>query len=498
MQRIGIVDLGSNTARLVDFSYDPGGWFRLGHQIREPIRLGEGLGVERRLTGPALGRATDALALFVDYAASTDLGKLEVLGTSAVRDAENRDELLQRLEPLGLTVRVLSGTEEARLGVLAVSNGFELRDAWVMDLGGGSAQLSLMEARRFAGGDAHPLGAVRLTERHLTDDPPRRRQIRALEEAVDAELAEPLERMAEKRLPIVGMGGSLRNLARAAQKSREYPLDLLHGYFLEQRDLEELTDTLLGLTAAKRSRIPGIKADRSDIILAAALVYRRLLQKAAADGIWISGHGVREGAFFRRFLPPPHLIPALRPFSVHNVLSHYAQAKGHIDLVRYLAARLFEQLQPLHDLGPRDSDLLDAAAQLQDIGLAVNYYRHDRHGAYLISSAPLNGFSHREQALIALLVRYHLKGTPGLGRLKGLCREGDKRTLTALTCILRLADHLDRSRAGRVRELTVEIGKRAVKVRIESGDEPATEIRGVETLTPLFEKAFERRLKLVA
>jgi hypothetical protein len=126
-----------------------------------------------------------------------------VLGTSALRDAVNRDAFLERVSGLGLDIEVLSGEEEAKLGVLAVANGFDLEDAAVMDLGGGSAQVSLMQDRRFASGRAYPLGAVRLSERFLFSDPPKQRQVAALEAAVESELGGVVRSIREMDLPLV-------------------------------------------------------------------------------------------------------------------------------------------------------------------------------------------------------------------------------------------------------------------------------------------------------
>ncbi|HRC86295.1 MAG TPA: exopolyphosphatase, partial [Thermoanaerobaculia bacterium] len=247
MPRLGIVDLGSNNARMVVYEYRAGRWFRLVDDISEPIRLGEGLGASGRLTRRAIGRGFAALTLFADYAAAAGLDELVLLGTSALRDAANAELLHRAIEPRGLRIEVLSGEEEARLGVLAVANSFAHADAWVMDLGGGSAQISHMSDRAYAGGEAHPLGAVRLTEAHLHNDPPRRSQVRALEKVVAAEL-EPLARaLGRSDAPLIAMGGTIRNLARAVQEAAGYPLALLHGYFLKRRDLEDFTDRLLAL-----------------------------------------------------------------------------------------------------------------------------------------------------------------------------------------------------------------------------------------------------------
>jgi exopolyphosphatase/guanosine-5'-triphosphate,3'-diphosphate pyrophosphatase len=497
MKRLGIVDLGSNTARLVVFAFEPGQWYRLVDQIRQPVRLGQGLGEDGELTVAAQNRAERALRLFSDYATSTGLPPLEILATSALRDARNRDDFLDRVERLGLEISVLDGVEEAELGVLAVANGFEFEDAWVIDLGGGSAQVSLMEARAFVGGQAHPLGAVRLTEQFLPSDPPKPREIERLEASLDNQLGPQAGEMGARPLPLVAMGGTIRNLARAVQKEAGYPLiDRIHGYFLSTDALEGLVERLISCKAKKRGAIPGIKMDRADLIVAGSLVFRWILRRAQAEGLWISGLGLREGALMRRFLPQPYLIENLHGFSVQNLLQHYAQPKENVVLTRKLAARLFTCLRPLHGFGDRQGDLLDAAVVLQDIGLAVNVYRHDQHGEYLVSAAPLNGFSHREQALLALLVRYHLGGRPRLGPYAKLCEESDQRLLRTLAACLRLADHLERPRAQRVQDLQVEIRKSKVILRPVAVEDLSLEVWQIEQHRSLFESAFGRQLSV--
>jgi exopolyphosphatase/guanosine-5'-triphosphate,3'-diphosphate pyrophosphatase len=459
------------------------------------VRLGEGFGRGNELQPAAIDRAVAALRLFAGYAESIGLPKLEVLGTSALRDADNRRKFFDRVAPLNLEISVLSGEHEAGLGALAVANGMEMENAWFVDLGGGSAQVARLEACRAVSGTAYPLGAVRLTERFLSSDPPKRKEVKALEGEVDARLGGVMEEMRESALPIVAVGGTIRNIARAVQREEAYPLGRLHGYFLEVSALEELTERLLTARAKERARIRGIKSDRADIVPAGALVFRRMLRGARADGCWISGHGVREGALSRRFVPPPHLVGNVRQQSIRNLLSYYTQSKSHIEQVRFLASRLFAGLAPLHGLGSREAEILDAAAVLQDLGLAVDFYRHDHHGAYVVAAAQLNGFTHREQALISQLVRYHMKGKPKLGALAPCCDSGDERLLAVLVACLRVADHLDRPRARRVRDVRFKVGKKVVKVEIEAHEEPTLELHGIDAHRTILASAFDRRFE---
>lgn len=498
-QRIGIVDLGSNTARLVVFVCQKGLWFQIEDQIREVVRLAEGFGTSAHLTDAAVDRATTAIKLIADFAGAADLDQLQIIGTSALREAENRDRFLDLIAPLNLDLWILSGTEEAQLGVDAVANGFAFENAWVMDLGGGSVQVSRMSDRAFDFGDAYPLGMVRLTEAFLLSDPPSPRQIQALETEVARHLAPVVQRMRRDAAPLVAMGGSVRNLARTIQKRQGYPISLIHGYVLQRSDLEELTAELLAQTSGERADVPGIRSDRADVIPAAALVYRWLLRESGHERMVISGQGMREGAFLRKFLPgPEYRVDDVRRFAVDSRLARYPVPIPHNNHVRRLTRRLFDGLEPLHGLGPREAELLDAAAALHDIGVAIDYYHHHRHSAYLLESKPLHGFSHREQMLITLMVRYHEKGTPKLGRYTSLMRSGDKKLLRHLTACLRLAEFLERARAGRIRDLEVEIGAKTVTLRLDSVEPPTVELRETrKAAAPLFEQAYRRSLELV-
>ncbi len=498
--RIGIVDMGSGSARLVVYEYVRDAWFRLTDEIREGVRLGEGFAASGKLSEGAIERGLDALKLYTDYASATGLGKLLVIATSAVREAANRRAFLDKLNGFNLEFIVLSGEEEAQYGALAVANSFSVSDAWVMDLGGGSAQLSRLEARRFAYGEAYPLGYVRMSEQFLRHTRTTDGEVRDLERFVRTLIGQRLGAVRRDGLPLIAMGGTIRNLTKAVQKAENYPLDMLHGYLLKRDRLEALVERLLELPAAERSRISGIHADRADAILGGALVYRTVLREADLPGVWISGQGVREGAFYRQFLAARtgFLLGDVRAFSVQNLFAHYPQERAHTEHVKFLSKRIFNLLEPLHGYGQPEAQLLEAAATLHDIGMAVNYFDHHKHSAYLILSGQMPGFTHREHVLIALLTQYHRKGDPKLGAYKTILEADDDLRLTRLAACLRLAEYLERSRAGRVKDLEADIGHDAVTLRLIADLEPRVELWEAAKQSEIFKKAFGRELTLEA
>jgi len=496
LERLGIVDLGSGTSRLVVYAYQPGIHYRLIDEIRESLRLAEGLAETGRLSPLAQERALSALRLYADFARATGLPKLKVIATSALREAANREEFLRQVEALGLEVQVIGGEEEAALGVRAVANSFALEEAWVVDLGGGSLQLSRMIQRSYAEGSSYPLGALRLSELFLSD-PPKKSEVQALRAEVRRQLRHTLAQARAEPFPLVAMGGSARALARMLQKLKAYPLDLVHQYFVDREELSELNEQLLSLTTKERVGLAGLQEDRADTVVAAGLVYQTLLEEGGWEGFWVSGQGIREGLFYESFLPPPHLIPEVRRFAVDNLLAHYPQDPRHIERVRAFARTLFEDLRPLHRLDARAQRLLDDSAILHDIGMSVGYYDHHKHGAYLILSGALPGLSHAEQALLALLVRYHRKGEPQPGAYRKLLGKEGQRTLLLLTPLLRLAEYLERSRVGRVRAVRAELEADRIRLQLEAESEPWVELVEVRKQASLVRQAYGKDLEVL-
>ncbi len=492
--KLGLVDLGSNTARLVVFEYQPRLWYQMVDSIREPVRLAEGFADTGTLSGPAMDRAIAALELFADYADAAGLPPIHVYCTSAVREATNRDEFLTRITGLGLSYSVVSGEQEARHGVRAVVNSLPVEDAWVIDLGGGSAQISRVEGRRFVDGSAYPLGAVRTTERFLAPNI-NAEGVAALERFAGEQLESVLDRMRDDDAPLVAVGGSVRSLASVAQASDRYPYPLLHAYEFSRPDLENVTERLLSTSLARRRRIAGVIPDRADILPAAAIVFRTLMRAGGHKNLTISGTGVREGIFLQTFLPTPHRLGDLQEFAISN-LRRQAGPSAHPQRVRDLALSLFDGLRPLHGLGSAERRLLAAAAELHDLGTRVSFHRRHRQAAYLINAAPLWGFDHAQQAMISQLVRFHRAGQPRLGPYRRLFQRPDSETaLEQLEACLRLAVQFERSRAGRISRLSVTVADPVV-VLVEGETTPTVELWEARKHSLLFRSAFGRDLDL--
>lgn len=269
------------------------------------VRIGEGLAASGRLSEEGIARALTTLDGFAELCERRGLSEHEIdaVATSAIRDAENGGEFLERVRlRTGLDVRVLSREQEARYGYLAAVHSTPLTDGCVLDLGGGSMQLVRVAGRMARESGSWRLGAVRMTERFLADDgPAKRSQCKALQ----AHVARKLDRAPwlEATGPqLIGLGGTVRNLATAAEQAAGLPDEEVQGFLLTQNTLDDLICRLAALPAAERGNIPGIKPARADIVLAGALVIQEVMRRGEFEALEVTGAGLREGIFFERRL----------------------------------------------------------------------------------------------------------------------------------------------------------------------------------------------------
>jgi exopolyphosphatase/guanosine-5'-triphosphate,3'-diphosphate pyrophosphatase len=358
-------------------------------------------------------------------------------------------------------------------------------------------QLTRVAGRLAAQARSWRLGAVVTTERFLPGERAKRRQVKALRDHVRWELAEaPWVREGGGRL--VGIGGTVRNLAAAAQLHAGLPSYGIQGFSLTRAALGELIDRFLDLPAAERASVPGIKYDRADLILAGALVVDGVMEAGGFDALEATEAGLREGVFFESLLGEPPLFDDVRAASVRNLAGQYRAEPAHTEHVARLALEMWDALAAagVHPGDPAERELLWAAAMLHDVGMAVNYDDHHKHSRYLILSNGLPGFTPREVALIAQAARYHRKGTPAFGELAPLARTGDEALLRRLSALVRLAEQLERSRDQAVRAARVEVRDGRVALVLEADEDVTIARWAAERQRELFQHAFGRALSV--
>ena len=504
---VAVIDLGSNSWRLVVFSYGSDGWWKRTDELYESVRIAEGMNASGELQEPAIVRGLETLAVFERFCRASHLAEEDVqaIATSAIRDATNREEFLARAHKAShFEIEVLSAQAEAHYGYVAAINTSTLSDGVILDIGGGSLQLIEVADRLEQNLASFPLGAVRMTERFLPDSGPvRKKDLQRLRAHVKDSLGD-LGWLKKRGGRLVGTGGAVRNLAAAAGHAALGPsggIDLgVQGFTVTHAALSELVTQLAALPADRRAEVDGIKPGRSDIILAAAVTLETVLAVGGFDGIEATEAGLRDGLFLARTLlgEEEPRFENVREAAVRNLAVQYESDLVHTEHVARLALQMHESLAESGLFKPEqgEAELLWAAGMLHDVGMTISYDDHHKHSRYLIVSAELPGFDPRERALIAQMTRYHRKGEPKLGQWSKLGRRGDEEMLDRCAMILRLAEHLERGRDQSVRQASLNTNGDGVALHLHAAGDLTLPRWSVERYgdDAAFERVFHRPL----
>lgn len=500
-----MIDLGSNTARLMIAQYTRNRVFKVTDEVSRRVRLGEGITRGNKLRSEARARALDAIRMFKSFCDAQGVERIVPVATAAVRDAEDGQAFLDEIATVtGLQFRLLSGAEEAFYSTVGVINSLGVFNGIILDIGGGSAEIGLIRDGAFTKGASTPFGTVRTTEAYFPDSKVSTGQMKRLDADIDQVLDGIGWLKTRGAETIAGVGGVVRALVRIDRLDRKYPLGLVHGYELKRRRLEKLVERIASTPVSERvRRIPGLQSEREDIILAGAMILAGVMRKTGARRLIVSGQGLREGLFFEEAFKPasrPDSIGRLRRFTILNLARLYGYEGPHTAHTAHLALSMFDQLREAHGYGAQEREYLWAAAMLHDIGTVIDYYDHHKHSAYVILNAGLPGFDHRETVIIAWLCLNHRRGKPDFSRYLDLLKEEDLAMVYRLSSLLRLSEYLDRSRTQIVADVRLETGDKSVHMKVLARDDRdiTVELSEARNRVQLFEESFGKRLEIEA
>jgi len=466
--KLAAIDIGSNSIHMIVAGTRDNHSFEILDREKEMVFLGKSVFDHGRLTDEAVAAGLGALEKFQKLALRHGVSDIRAVATAAVREADNGGEFLYTVaERTGIVPQVITGAEEARYIYLSVRNAIDLsaRSALVIDIGGGSVETIVGDARSMWLGRSLKLGVQRLRAEFGGGAPLGKREKKELEDHVRAVGEQALaEARAAKFELVIGTSGTILALGQAAHRlAGGEPWTNATGQVVRLDELRALADRLVAVPAAERALVGGIDLARADSIHVGAVLLATLLELAKQDRITLCEAALREGLVLdymesradsiRQF----EVVKDIRRHSVLELARRCGQSGPHPEHVSALALSLFDQTRHLHGLGDDERRLLEYAAILHDVGQHIGYERHEHHAAYIIRNGELRGFSAEEREIIALLARYHRKARPKR-------RDADfaalttrwRRAVRVLSGILRLADGLDRSHHQFVSSVRVE------------------------------------------
>lgn len=498
-RRFAAIDIGSNGMRLLVVEADDHRFHRVLHSERAAVRLGHHTFQRGRLDPETADAGVAALRRFKQAMDDFGVHKVRCVATAAVREASDGRAWARRVkQELGIKVHIVDGSEEARLCHRSVRDRIPATDdAWmVMDLGGGSLELTLADHDRIHWCETRPLGTVRLLEAYDSDD----------HEGFVERLHEHLDRFQILRVPekihvdiLAATGGNAGALARMVgldprQNAVELPLSTL------RRLIEELEAT----TPAERRERHGFRPDRADVILPAALVYERVATLFGTDRIIIPDVGVKEGIALdlmdAAFEPQARIKRLARNVedSAYGLGRAFRFEEDHHIQVARLSMRIFDDLVDLHGLEARDRRILKAAALLHDVGKVVSQRKHHKHSAYIIGNAEIAGLSPKATQMAAAIARYHRKSLPKPDhRIYRDLSAKDRMRVDKLAALMRIADALDKQHAQTVRDVVCAVDNEHLHLSVTGTGPFELQEWAVRKKSDLFQRVFGRSVRFI-
>jgi len=505
MPRYAAVDIGSNSVRMLVAETSSGAATKILAAERQVTRLGASAFQNGRISPEAMEFVTGILAKMAQVYRKLEVIAVRAVATSAVRDAGNQHEFIERASAvLGVPVEIISGQEEARLIHLGVQSRWPQtgKRVLIVDVGGGSAELILSDHGELVEAFSKPLGAVRLTESFLKSDPPAALELHRMYEYIEEKLATPLRRIGtgpfDRMIATSATAAAIVCAVNRVGRARREEADRLKASVQQVRKFYREVSSV---DFAHREKIQGLGPRRAEIIVAGAAVFRRAMELFQRPSLHYSSAGVRDGIIADLAAQGAGreltMLNRDQRRVVEQMVRRYGSPMLHARKVAELAHRLFEGLQPLHRLPPGHGKLVEAAGYLHDIGHFVSASSHHKHSYYLVAHSDLPGFTDQERQMIALLCRYHRKSMPLPRHSPFQSVDPDaRRAITLLTPLLRIADSLDRSHEQRVSDMQVQIRNGSVTLALESQADTDLEMWAVERVADAFRETYQASFSL--
>jgi exopolyphosphatase / guanosine-5'-triphosphate,3'-diphosphate pyrophosphatase len=474
MPTFAAVDIGSNSVRL-KIARLHNGRLRSILEDREVTRLGEGVFRSGFLTPESMAETVKVLRRFHRAAQQVVIDSVRVVATSALRDARNSQAFLEWVRSAtGWRAEVISGVEEARLIHLGLvsSPRIDRSPTLMIDLGGGSCELTISQRGHIRDAVSLPLGAVRLTDEFLAHDPPRKGELKRLRGFVGREVGKVTTRLASVHVKnVIATSGTAAALAAVAAHLRRNGNQ--RRPVVSRSEMNRIAKRLARIAEPERRKIEGIGPRRAEIIVAGATVYQELLDRLHLPAFRYSPLGLRDGilaqmsADYDRSTRSGRQIESERWESILRAVDHYHVDRKHALDVRESAMVLFSALRSVHRLPPEYREWLSAAAMLYEVGDYVNRNGHHRHTHYIISNSEILGYTPQQRRIVAAIARYLGKSRPTAEDVPiKTVDPGDRSDVQKSILLLRLARALNLGRSRAVARIRVGLRSAGVKITL--------------------------------
>ena len=497
MNKIGIIDIGSNSIRLVIVQINKDNSFSVTDEIKESVRLGKDMTPDGGLNPFRINKAIYTLSFFKRLCIIQNITEILAVATEAVRKASNQTEFLNRVKSeLSIDIRVLTGIEEAYYDYFGAINSMNFSDALIMDIGGSSSELIFVKNRELKHSISLPFGAINLTEKFSL--------LKAMNDKSETAIKEFLITLYKnvpwlkevKNVPIIGIGGTIRNIGKLHQKKTNYPIDNLHNYIIPSNEVITIYDEVKVKDSYQRKKLKGLSKERTDIFVGAAAALVTLIEYLDIKELHVSGSGLRDGFLYEYIFKSKIPLTDVLDFSLKNNLLNYKIDLKHPCHVFMLTRTLYTELNSIINIPINPYKILKTSAMLHDIGILISYFDHHKHSSYMIANSKINGLTHKEQLMASYIAALHRKNEfkINLKLYQNLITKQDLEIVDKLSILLRISESLDKCLNGNIKMVSCNIKPDTVTIKVDAKADPLLEISSAMDCASSFEKIYNKKL----
>jgi len=499
LRRIGIIDIGSNSIRLVIYDTTTEGGYKIIKECKSSARLSEKINKEGRLEQKEMKAVVPILLQFKEVCQAFNVDQVRAGATAAIRNAANSAEIISYLsEASSIPIEVISGHQEAYFGFLGVINAFDVEDGFVIDIGGGSTEITLFRGRRYQHSISFPFGAVNTNVMFSHGGNWNGEQVRKLQAYVTGRLVEHDWLNEGSGLPLYGLGGTIRSLGKLDQKQREYSLPNSHGYTLSGETIDRFLNTLPEMPYDKRKDLDGLSKSRADIIVSGLIIFQTVYRYIGASSAVVSGEGLREGMLHDLLRPAEPVRDSALDYSLDTILRLDIRAsKVHLDHVFKLAQRLFAPLRGAGNTMEQEM-LIYVSIMLHRTGSNINYYQSKRHTRYWLMNSPIRGLTHRQLILCAMIASYSTKSRKQKLSTahKDIILASDEEWIHKLGALAQLSIALDGSETGMVKDIKVDLHGNNMDIELKGPHALLLGVEDIDNALKAFKNVWDLKVKL--
>lgn len=410
-KKTAIIDIGSNTIRLVVYKYTPKEGLREISNIKTAARLRSYIQPTGEMSEEGIELLENTLSSMKDILEEYGVTNVYAAATAAIRQASNQQEIVKRMKKkTGIKIVVLSGEEEAYFGFLAVVHSMITSSAVTIDIGGGSTEITLFIDKKLQKTHSFPFGTVSLKQRFVKGNIITADEKKELVSFLLQQF-KSLPWIQGVQLPVIGIGGSARNVAQILQQQTDYPISGVHQYEVSRSDLSTLATRIEALSFEQLKRLDGLSSDRADTILPAIEVFKSLMDVVESQAFQVTSKGLREGIIINKILQDDEKVfdkNNVFEVNIQRLVYEYGRKEFEVNYLSDLTEQLYKECCRLELMPFSDKHLqtLSRAAKLYSLGEYIEMSSSSQHTFYLIANQTIEGITHRERVKLALLASY--------------------------------------------------------------------------------------------